>query len=364
MIPAKSKVMNASVTCRDIARHLGVSAAAVSMALRNHPRVSRALVAKVQAAAKEMGWKPNPLVMAYQQTVRTGKMPRYQATIAWIDDLPKGSGEGLLPARRIMLEAAREQAAQSGYQMDHIQLDDLDKLNCVTNVARFRRVLESRGHVGLIIPLGWRPEHALLPWGNQAVALLGQVPQLIKSQESACAKVQNYHCVAPDYFANTRLAWETLQQRGCRRIGLMLLHYHHIMSDSLYEAAVLVQQKNAAKKVPPLILNEGVPLRTKPPEVFVQWMNTHRPDGILGANHEILAWLQAMDYRVPQDIKVAHLDLGVREKNWSGIDAQIGQQASATVDLILGQLMRNERETPANPKTVLIKGHWVEGRTT
>lgn len=69
------------MTVRDIAAEEGVSAAAVSLALRNSGQVSEGLRERVREAAERMGYRPNPLLAAYQAQVRALKPVKFQASI-------------------------------------------------------------------------------------------------------------------------------------------------------------------------------------------------------------------------------------------------------------------------------------------
>ena len=61
-------------TLKDIAKTAGVSAAAVSMALKGHPRIGLARRREIQDLARRMGYKPNMLArsMRTQQTMTIG----------------------------------------------------------------------------------------------------------------------------------------------------------------------------------------------------------------------------------------------------------------------------------------------------
>ena len=69
----------------DIAARLGVSRIAVSMALRDHHRISLELRKKVRRVAKEMGFVPDPFLSALaahrQQRVTT----KEHGVLAWIN---------------------------------------------------------------------------------------------------------------------------------------------------------------------------------------------------------------------------------------------------------------------------------------
>src|SRR5881398_3589545 len=52
------------ITMRDIAQRLGIDQSTVSLALRDHPRISEALRRKVRDAAGEMGYQPDAMLSA------------------------------------------------------------------------------------------------------------------------------------------------------------------------------------------------------------------------------------------------------------------------------------------------------------
>lgn len=47
----------------------------------------------------------------------------------------------------------------------------------------------------------------------------------------------------------------------------------------------------------------------------------------------------------------------------AGVNQHAKVIGAAAVDLVNGQLQRNEFGIPAHPKLVLIKGEWVDGET-
>ena len=65
------------LSLRDIAKAVGLSHVAVSLALRDSPRVSPARRAKVKAMAKKLGYRPDPMLAslaAYRQSKRRPKL--------------------------------------------------------------------------------------------------------------------------------------------------------------------------------------------------------------------------------------------------------------------------------------------------
>ena len=51
-------------TQKDIAQSLGLSQTAVSLALRNSPGISSTTVARVRAAVRRLGYRPDPMISA------------------------------------------------------------------------------------------------------------------------------------------------------------------------------------------------------------------------------------------------------------------------------------------------------------
>ena len=81
------------VTQRDIARAAGLSQATVSLALRRHPGLPAATIARVHAAAAGLGYRPDPLVsalMSQRQARKPGGTLR--AKIAFLTAFPTRDG--------------------------------------------------------------------------------------------------------------------------------------------------------------------------------------------------------------------------------------------------------------------------------
>ena len=72
------------VTLQDIARRAGVSKMTVSLALRGHPHAAAATRDRLRRLAKEMGYRPNPLVVANMTLLRAGRRSAYAGTIAFV----------------------------------------------------------------------------------------------------------------------------------------------------------------------------------------------------------------------------------------------------------------------------------------
>jgi hypothetical protein len=70
-----------------------------------------------------------------------------------------------------------------------------------------------------------------------------------------------------------------------------------------------------------------------------------------------------MKITVPDDIGLVHLDLHAGLKDWAGMRQNNEQIGIAAVDMLVGQLHRNEFGPPPFQKCMFIEGTWVDGET-
>ena len=65
--------MKKSVNQREIAKAAGVSPAAVSLALRNHPSIPETTRARIREVAESLGYQPNPRVAELMGHIRRNR---------------------------------------------------------------------------------------------------------------------------------------------------------------------------------------------------------------------------------------------------------------------------------------------------
>src|SRR3954464_3013636 len=96
------------VTLQDIALRAGVSKMTVSLALRGHPHAAAATRDRLRKLAHEMGYRPNPLIVANMALLRGGRRSSYAGTLAFVG---MGDSPEMLPqntqSRRIFVGARR-----------------------------------------------------------------------------------------------------------------------------------------------------------------------------------------------------------------------------------------------------------------
>ena len=336
-----------SPTIQQIAAKVGVSASTVSRALRNDRRISAATSKRVKDAAKKVGYRPNPLISVLMAHLRTVNPPEYQSTIAYLDTSSLPSGTREWSSSQQFYESVCDHAAQLGYGIDSFWFHDPE-----VTPKQLVKILLSRGIRGIIIH--YLPEehgqfHELpIDLSPFAVAALGSKMD-----------VPSIHYACTDHYDMMKLAFEKLHALGYRRIGVAIESYVDNITEGRLLGAYLSAEESLKieNRVPRLFTADFSA------ETFAQWFHYAQPEAIICIDDQILTWLKEMKVSVPKDVGVVHLDQPSDMPHLSGIRQRHGAVGASAVDLIVGQLHRNERGVPEAPKAVLTGGKWIQGKT-
>lgn len=350
------------VTLETIARAAGVHRTTVSRALRNHPGIPPETRDRILKIAEQLGYRPNPLVSIYQAYVRAHRTPHYHANIAWIDDQPSPRDWLEKPWLKRYLTGAEQRAAELGYRIERIRLDEFVELHPEINVQRFCRILTARGIHGAILPRLTHPSLTTVPW-TCAVVEIGRYETWLMHAERARFEPRTWHSVQPNLFLNVQHALYCLWQRGYRRPALVISRWYDRSQGFALRGGYLAEQFELPLKqrLPPFLFEEFQDGMI--PELGA-WLARWKPDAIICADARVAVALEQLGHRIPDTIGLAHLSLADDVKGWSGIDEQHELIGSAAVDIIVSQLEHNERGLPANPRCILIDGRWLDGSTT
>ncbi len=324
------------VTLRMLAREAGFSPATVSRALRGDPRTPEATRLRIAETARSIGYRANPLASAFMAHLRGARKPRYTATMGF---LLASRREASAWGYRTYAEHCRRYLETLGYRLEVFLYAEAPMTG-----ARLSKVLWTRGIQGLIVP-ATRPgvPACELQWEHFATAVIG-----------TRYGMPPFHLAVANHFENVSLAYRELRRQGCSRIGLFIKEVIDEWTHHRMRAGALLAQEETSKRdrVPPLIapqLDE---------RQFFRWMDRHRPDAVLTAHAEAYGWLVREGWKIPQEVEFANLHLIPDFPDQNGIDQQDEAVCMAAVDLVIGQLSRNERGVPKAPKTVMIDGVW------
>jgi DNA-binding LacI/PurR family transcriptional regulator len=329
---------------QQIADAAGVSRMAVSLALRNSPKISAPTTKRIQEIAEQMGYRPNPLVSALMTQLRHGREVKRPSTLAYVTAYPSEDGWRRPGPFIAFREGARRRAEQLGYS-----LEDWWLTRPGTTAQRFCDILYTRDIHGLIIaPLPPGGGEMRLDWERFAAATIGY-----------SVTAPDLHRASNHQFGTITHALDELKALGYRRIGFALSAESDARVKHHWSAGMLVyhQQIEPADRIP-LLLTDG-PFGRQ----FAAWFSEYRPEVVVSQEWQVMRVLDSLGLRVPHDVGFAHLAVGDDEHHWAGMNQNSELVGAAAVDLVDAQLRRNERGIPSVPKTVLIPGFWVPGPT-
>ena len=335
----------ARCTQSQIARHAGVSQAAVSFALRNHPAISPATRRRIRTLAAKLGYRPNPLVSAVMAGLHTAGPRKHLGTLAFLTSFPTADGwRRHSPLYIGYYEGAQERAEALGFRLEEIWAKEPGMTG-----ARLTKILQTRGIRGLIVAPLFRPAgHLSLEWSRFSSVAMGYSmwrPEV--------------HRIADDQFQNMTLALRHLRHLGYERIGLNMTPGADQRTNHNYLAAYLAYQYRvpSASRVP-VLFSEGPDERA-----FVAWLRQRKPDAVVSGWAKIEEWVRNANLSVPMDIGLVHLNWHKALGSWAGVDPRSPCGGAAAVDLVVEQLQFNQLGIPAVPRRSLIQGRWVDGRT-
>jgi DNA-binding LacI/PurR family transcriptional regulator len=335
-------------TLQDVAARAGVHRSTVSLALRDHPRISVELRREIQALAMEMGYRINPLVAALMRSRRTGHGVKH-VTLAYVTCFP--TRWGWRPPqhdRPDYFPGAQARAELLGYRLEHFWLGEPGM-----TPERFCAILQHRGISGLLIGRLPPERHDLnLRWSSFACVALG----FTLHQPSL-------HRVAEDFFDSAWVTIERCQAAGYRRLGFAFFEPDDSprVADRWLGAYGRYQLSLEPElRLQPFRGSDGARVE----EAFRQWFQQQRPDALLVTHvNPAMQWLERMGVRVPDDVAVATVVNDHPERGCAGVHCDPGKVGAVATDLLVSLLQRGETGLPSDPQEVLLTGKWVGGST-
>ncbi|MET3870183.1 LacI family DNA-binding transcriptional regulator [Puniceicoccus vermicola] len=340
--------MNPRVTLRDIAKVANVHYSTVSLALRDHPRVSTEVKKRIQALAQEMGYVPDPALTALNAYRKTKLPIHYKSTIAWIDTW-QDENEGLRdqPTFNEYFLGASTRARQQGYELQEFSMRDNDM-----SPKRLSKILLSRGIAGLLLP----------PRQTQGDRLDLDYDQFSTVCFGYSITPHVFHLVTNHQSHSMSLALEEVSRLGYKKIGVYLHEYVDNKTDNAYAAGYwrFRQRHPQREHMEPCIVPKG----QSDEAALANWLKNSKPDVIISDTDEpTIEMLEALGLRIPEDIGCAWLSLGEDEERRSGVDQNGKLIGHTAIDFLIGMIQRGERGIPKTPIRMLVEGSWRPGKT-
>jgi LacI family transcriptional regulator len=335
------------VTLRDIAKVAGVHFTTVGLALRHDPRVVPETAAKIQAAARELGYTHDAMLSALS-AYRHRNSQRFAGVIAYLVTY----GPEMLKTNiteRTVVEAATAHALAHNFSVETFQIDAPGM-----TPERLSKLLRARGIQGLILSPriphpGPMPD---LEWEHFSPVALG-----FSITNLAVHRVCTYHS------HNMRLCLTQMRTHGYRRVGLILPREIYERSRGHVLGAYLAEQclLPPAEQVTPLF----VPTAQLTKANIGRWIRQQRLEGVIlsAMPVEIMEFIRELGYRVPEELGVAVISRFTRTEGIAGIDERMSLLGEGAVEAVVGMISRNEKGLPTHPHYTLIEGNWTERPT-
>ncbi len=332
---------------KDIAKVVNLHHSTVSLALSDDVRLSTATREKVQAAARKLGYRPNPLVSALMSYRARRRSPTFQMELAFLC-ATSGDGEWLKISEgyRRMWKGARERAVHRGYSLN------IYSRGTALTAKRFGQILRTRGIGGILIaPMPVASTEIDLDWSSFSVIELGFT--LARS---------NFHRVVHDYFHAMLLALTNIRRLGYKRPGLVLRSHVDDKVHHLWRAAFVDEQAKfpAQRRIAPLIMPEIES------EMLRRWIKEQRIDAIITIEPAlVVAALARLGLAVPDDIGLVSLGCYTAQDPMAGIYQSYEEMGMTAVDQLVAMVQRAECGPPSRElsTSTLTGGIWIDGPT-
>ena len=334
------------VTMRAIAEKIGVTHATVSLALRDDPRITLARREQIKKVAKEMQYRPDPLLNQLANYRKAARSECVRSAIAWINDWERPQDFFRQKEFLKYYEGACEMATRLGY---HLEVFNTRELNL--SPKRLGSILSARGVRGIIIPpQGSNFEPPDDGWQEFAVLRIGF------SRPST-----RRHIVGSDQYEGGRIAAHGMLEAGYRRIGFVADQIQQEVSRSNFSAgfqSVRNTMVPLGAQIPDLILDSQ-----HAPEAcdhYARWLKKHKVDAVLFRAGNVPDWTQQLGYKIGHDLGLAgtsYHDSGVD----SGIDQKPHEIGSVAVQYLSSLVSHREFGLPSIPQRLMISPAWVTG---
>jgi DNA-binding LacI/PurR family transcriptional regulator len=314
------------------------------MALKNDREISKATCQRVQAAAREMGYQPNPVAATLANLKRQTQNLPIQAALAWLNFWPEPKKLRSYPEFERYWQGADACAKKFGYRLEEFMW------NRNVHPRRLVEILRTRGVEGILLP----PHPFELScedfqWEHFAVVRFGR-----------SFTDPSTHLVTADHVGNTFMAVDAMRARGYKRIGLVTLK--DARRKWLFEAGFSATQAELNERDRVSIFYLENPADSDAQAKLLRWLTDEKPDALLTPSPNLRQILERAGYRVPDDIGLAVTSVLDGNAD-AGID-QNPDEIGRVALLMLQSLIRdNNKGIPQLPREVLIKGRWVDGAT-
>ena len=337
------------MSLRRIAATLGLSPSAVSLALRNSPKIPATTRERVAREAERIGYRPNAKLKELMSHLRHSGDRTQEACLGVISfyDSPRPWEQSLHLTR--VFESMQRRANQLGYRLEPLWL----KAPGMT-LPRFLKILDTRGIQGMLC-FGSPVLDEIFPPELDHFAIVTQ----------GLSIATPLHRVTSHFYNDLAHALTATHTRGYRRPGIVLGYYEEQRSAHAYTSAYLGWCEHTYGNPAPVPVLRTNRVEEKP---LMDWLRKHKPDVVIFVHlYNVLGELQQVlernGIRAPEDLGVVAVSQILEGTPFTGM--QQNQQVMGTwaVELLVSRLHNQDFGLPVYPRIEMVESRWIEGRT-
>jgi LacI family transcriptional regulator len=337
------------LTLADVARVAGVHPTTVSLALRDHPSIPATTRARIRGVAKELGYRRDPLLDAFNfHRVRHTQRPRRLA-MAFVVDGTATRFFGPRAYNQLVFDGARAVAEAHNYSLEAFTIGPKEMAP-----SRLKTILATRGISGVLLSTFDIDTSSLeLDWEHYCT---------VKIESLHLAP----HCdaVSSDQLQVARLAMRRLREYGYHRIGLATAREDESRLSESFGMGVLVEQASLPEdeRVTPLVF----PLADAPslPSILPEWVRDEKVDVIISNWNELLDIFPAAHMRVPDQVAFASLDAQPTMPHVAGVVQNHRLVGIRAMEQLCLMAETHQRGVGGTQSITCVPGFWRDGSTT
>lgn len=335
------------VNLADIAAATGVSMMTVSLALRDHSRISEKTKQLVRVKADELGYVRDPELSRLMAYIRNRKSAKFQANLGFLHCLKTPISPDGNEYVWMLYEAARKRADELGYSLNVIWLTEKGMTR-----RRISQILEARNIQGVLV--------APLP---QDISF--QPAKLMDAEKYSGVTIgysvtdPRYSRITVNHYQAINLAMQKLWDAGYRRIGLAMEEVASARVRDLWLAGFVAWQYKQFNRmrVSPLVIKNDWKSEIR------EWMDELKPDVVMTQSDRVEETLNELGYKVPADVGIAYLNANFKRRDVGGVVQDIETEGQLAIEYLVSQILSRRKGVPANNVTISIKGSWKSGAT-
>jgi LacI family transcriptional regulator len=330
-------------TLKDVALQAGgLHPSTVSVALRNFPGVSDGLRRRIKAVAKQLGYRPDPLLAAFNSHRISHSARRNTVVIGMAAGAGSRAEWEESPMHRQIWAGARRSAGEL-----HAKLELFIVGPSQLSAARLSGILVARGITGLIVA----PSHA-----PGAMGLDWSLFSAVRIEEDGLTEPR--YQVGVDHRLSARRAWLKVRSLGYQRVGFLDPADWAQPGRVQMHAGIEFEQARGPSHLCIPFFDNPSPSRAQ----VGAWLSRHRVEAVLCPSVRGLALLRESHGGAgTQCPAFACLQLTENVRGMAGMLAGYEAVGALAVEQLVTLMRTHERGAEQAEVCTLVPSQWQEG---